>query len=215
MFTGIIEEVGKVKDVRPTETGYAMTVHARRIPDTLDTGESIAVNGVCVTVVRSSPSAPGDGGGTFTVDVLRKTWDITNLSRIRRGTPVNLERALAIGKRLGGHFVTGHVDCVGMVRSFELRGGDRVLFIEAPRNLSQWLIERGSVAVDGVSLTIAEARDGLFAVHLVPHTLAATTLRNTRRYTGVNIEVDILARYARPLEGNTVTETFLRDHGFF
>ncbi len=192
MFTGIVEEMGEVvtldrraESARLTLSGPTVTADAVR-------GASIAVHGVCLTVVDTAD-------GSFTVDVMRETLDRSALADLSVGGPVNLERAVRASDRLGGHIVQGHVDGVGTVLS--LTPGDRweVVRIGLPDNLARYVVEKGSVAVDGVSLTVSDVGDGWFEVSLIPTTLSSTTLG--RRVVGdrVNLEVDVIAKYVERL----------------
>ena len=208
MFTGIIEQVGVVTELtRGRETGR-LSVRADLLRDVV-LGESIAVNGVCLTVTR----VPGD---TVSFDVSPETLSRTTLGDRRPGDAVNLERALRVGDRMGGHFVQGHVDGVGeVVRLTPLPEGGATLAVHAPREALPYVVPKGSIAVDGVSLTVVDIIDGVFTVAVVPFTLANTVLRESRPGSRVNIEADILAKYAAcatPYEG--VTEEMLRKAGF-
>jgi riboflavin synthase len=175
-------------------TGARLTVETPRPLARLALGESVAVNGACLTVTAIQ-------GRRFRVDVSPETLRRTTLGRLAQGAPVNLERALRVGDRLGGHVVLGHVDGVGRVERIE-RDGDWLLYrFRAPRALVPYLVEKGSIAVDGVSLTVFACRGGHFTVALIPHTLAKTTLGTLRRGTGVNLEADVLLKHiARMLD---------------
>lgn len=185
MFTGIIEERGTVAEL--TVDGR-LRIEASLVLEGTATGDSIAVSGVCLTVVRI------DARG-FTVDVMPETLRSSNLAGKRKGSVVNLERAMEAGGRFGGHIVNGHVDGVGTVQSV-IREENAVLFgIEIPEDLVVYMVPKGSVAVDGISLTIVEARPGRLTVSVIPHTLEETGLSVTRPGDRVNIEVDIIAKY--------------------
>ncbi len=188
MFTGLIETVGTIRDVRSEGGGLRLVIRASFASGPLRVGESIAVSGPCLTVERVLP----DGFETFASS---ETLAHTTLARARAGRAVNLERALLAGSRLGGHFVSGHVDGVGRVRRVAPDGEARRVVILAPPEVRPLLARKGSVAVDGVSLTVAEVRGAEFSVVLVPHTLGATTLSSLRPGEEVNVEADILARY--------------------
>lgn len=215
MFTGIVEEIGIVEAVEPSPDGRRLTVRARTVLDGTAPGASIAVNGVCLTVVRCDPSDGRTGGGLFVADLLRQTWEVTNLRALNPGAAVNLERALRAGDRIGGHFVLGHIDGMGIVESACMEGGDRVFGIAVDPALAAGLVPRGSIAVDGVSLTIARAQGSFFNVHCIPHTLRHTTLGSLRAGCAVNIETDILGKYARPKpHAGGITEERLAENGF-
>ncbi len=191
MFTGIVGVVGSVAEATPGGAGLRVRVASGDL-DLSDVvlGDSIAVNGVCLTVV-------GLDAGTFEADVSRETLACT--AGFAVGDRVNLEKALRLADRLGGHFVTGHVDGVGRVSRFEPVGDNRLLAVSAPPDLAKYLARKGSVAVNGVSLTINEVSGSEFTVNLIPHTLSATNLGAARTGDGVNLEVDMLARYVERL----------------
>jgi riboflavin synthase len=184
MFTGIVEERGRVR----TLDGGRLVVACRTVGDDAAVGDSVAVNGVCLTVVGAAP-------GSLSFDVAPETLSRTTLSRLRPGDPVNLERPLTLASRLGGHLVQGHVDGVGTIRSSSGNGQGIRLRIALPERLRPYMVEKGSVAVDGVSLTVAAADEEGFEVALVPHTLEVTTLGDRRPGDEVNLEADVLAKY--------------------
>jgi riboflavin synthase len=179
----------------------------------LTLGESVSVNGVCLTVERHDASG-------FACHAGEETLRRTTLGEAKVGTPVNLERALLPGSRLGGHFVQGHVDGIGSVRSHRPAGSTVWFEFEAPAELAPYLAPKGSVAVDGVSLTVVECSDSRFSAAIIPHTLARTVLRERRPGDRVNLEADVLAKYverllsARARTGGGLTEEYLREHGF-
>jgi riboflavin synthase len=188
VFTGIVEEVGRVAG----RAGLRLEV-ACGLPD-LAIGDSIAVNGVCLTVMALTE-------GTFAAELSEETLARSALGSLNGGSAVNLERPVPAGGRLGGHVVQGHVDGTGTVASVDPQAGSLAMWIEAPAALRRYLVEKGSVAVDGVSLTVAGLRDGAFSVALIPHTLTATTLSTKAAGDVVNLEVDILAKYVESLLG--------------
>ncbi|MFC4149438.1 riboflavin synthase [Micromonospora mangrovi] len=196
MFTGIVEELGEV--VRATETAADSALVAIRGPlVTSDArhGDSIAVNGVCLTVVDVD-------GGVFTADVMGETLRRSALGGLRPGDPVNLERAAALGSRLGGHLVQGHVDGVGELLSREPAAQWETVRFRLPAGLARYVVEKGSITIDGVSLTVAEVGDDWFTVGLIPTTLTLTTLGAKRPGDPVNLEVDVLAKYVERLLGD-------------
>ncbi|GAB6933573.1 riboflavin synthase [Calditerricola satsumensis] len=189
MFTGIIEEVGRVRRLSPVgPTSMVLEVEARSVLEDARVGDSIAVNGVCLTVTAL-------GAGTFTADVMPETVKKTSLARLKPGALVNLERAMAAGARFGGHIVTGHVDGVGVIRSRTPRENAVVFAIDVPDDLRRYLIPKGSVAVDGISLTVVDVTETGFTVSIIPHTLANTVLRHLGPGDLVNIECDVIAKY--------------------
>jgi riboflavin synthase len=197
MFTGIVEELGEVIAIEHGVDSARIVVRAPRVTADAANGASIAVNGVCLTVVDLSD-------GAFTADVMRETLQRSSLGALSVGSPVNLERAVRASDRLGGHIVQGHVDGVGAV--IGRTPGDRweVVRILVPEELAKYVVEKGSVAVDGVSLTVSEAGDGWFEVSLIPTTLAATTLGRRALGDDVNLEVDVIAKYVERLMSGQV-----------
>lgn len=189
MFTGIVEELGEITAIEPQENGSRLTVRGPVVTGDAGHGDSIAVNGVCLTVVRVAD-------GEFTVDVVAETLRRSGLGALRTGAQVNLERATAAGARLGGHIMQGHVDGTGTFLSRDPEGITR--FALAPE-LSRYLVEKGSVAIDGVSLTVASVSDEEFAIALIPTTLEMTTLGRVQPGDPVNLEVDVLAKYVEKL----------------
>ena len=191
MFTGIIAAVGKIVRVEPAKGGLRLAIDAGELGlSGIKIGDSIAVNGACLTVVKR-------GKKSFGVDVSRETLRCT--TGLDKPGEVNLERALTLSGRLDGHLVLGHVDGVGKVVRFEAAGKSRLLSVRAPADLVRYIARKGSIAVHGVSLTVNAVRGVEFEVNLIPHTLAATTLRHLRVGDRVNLEVDPLARYAERL----------------
>ena len=190
MFTGIVEAVGTVVAVEPAGELSRLVVRAPSLAAEARVGDSIAVRGACLTVTRV-------GDGTLGFEVVRETLARTALSELAPGAPVNLERALRADARLDGHVVQGHVDGVGRVVELRREGLDVRLFVACPAEVAQHLVEKGSVAIDGVSLTVVGAREDGFDVALIPHTLAVTTLGSLRPGDRVNLEADVLAKYVR------------------
>ena len=192
MFTGIIEEIGTVRSIANTATGTALRIAAERVTEGTRVGDSIAVNGVCLTVTAC-------GGGEFTADVMPETVRLTSLARLRPGARVNLERAMSPAGRLGGHIVSGHVDACGRVVAVEPDGIARRVRVALEPGLLKYIARKGSVTLDGVSLTVVAADDRSFAVSLIPQTRSSTTLGELRTGSIVNVEVDLLARYIERL----------------
>lgn len=192
MFTGLIEEVGEVTRIETLRQGSRLTLRAERVSEALGEGDSIAVDGVCLTARHI------DRHG-FCADVSPETIARTNMSFYGIGTPVNLERPLAVGQRLGGHFVQGHVDSICRVLDQKDEGEFVRMTFSLPASLRPFLVEKGSVALNGVSLTVASLEAGRFDVQLIPHTLACTNLSHARRAEVLNVEVDILGKYVAQL----------------
>jgi riboflavin synthase len=192
MFTGIVEETGQVRAFEPKAGAWALAIGARTALVDLAAGDSIAVNGCCLTATRWDAS-------TLHFDVLEETRRLTNFSALRPGALVNLERSLRFGGKVGGHFVTGHIDALGTVEAFEARGKDHYLRIGVPAEFARYFVHKGSIAIDGISLTIAEVSDTGFAVWLIPHTLTVTNLREKRVGDPVNLEFDLLGKHVEKL----------------
>src|SRR6059036_211040 len=193
MFTGIIEEVGEVVDVTDTGNFRTIVVKANTVFDDLRAGSSIAVNGVCLTV-RSMAS------GTFAAEMSRETLDRTSLGSLKKDTGVNLERPMRADSRFGGHIVQGHVDGVGRIDKFDRQGDAWNLEIAYPASASRYIVEKGSIAVDGISLTVASlGGSGVFSVAIIPHTFENTNLKMARTGDPVNLEFDVLAKYVENL----------------
>jgi riboflavin synthase len=194
MFTGIVEETGRVAAFVQGATAWKLQIKARGVLAGVALGDSMAVNGCCLTVVQF------DAQQLF-FDVLEETRRLTNFSALAAGAPVNLERSLRFDGKVGGHFVTGHIDGLGVIELFEPRGNDHYLRVRGPAASGRYLIHKGSIAIDGISLTVAEVADDTFAVWLIPHTLAVTNLCNRRAGESVNLEFDLLGKYAEKLLG--------------
>jgi riboflavin synthase len=191
VFTGLVEDLGRVEALDATRDGVRLTV-ATRLAGELGAGDSIAVNGVCLTAVDITPEG-------FTADVMQETLRRSSLGEAAPGRPVNLELALRADARLGGHIMQGHVDGLGAVRELRDDGFARWVTIAAPPELLRYVVEKGSIAVDGISLTVAAVDDESFSVSLIPETLARTTLGDARPGDPVNLEVDVMAKYAEKL----------------
>jgi riboflavin synthase len=192
MFTGIVEETGQIVRICSGKRSTELTVRAPKIGKSLHIGNSVAVNGACLTVVAKSQSA-------LHFDVLHETLQRTNLEFARKGSLVNLERPLRANARLDGHFVLGHVDARGEIRRFEREGKDYVLEIVAPASVMRYVIEKGSIAIDGISLTVAGIRRNWFRVWIIPLTRKITNLQACRVGDHVNLEADILGKYVEQL----------------
>ena len=192
MFTGIVEETGVVERIQPTAKSIQLTVRARVCGRGLKAGDSLAVNGCCLTAVKIAARPPHK---LLQFDLLQETWERTNLSVTRVGSLVNLERALRADGRLDGHFVTGHIDGTGRIIRWERAGRDRVLEIEAPKDVMRYVVFKGSIAVDGISLTVADVKKKSFRIWIIPKTWEVTALRERGAGDAVNLEGDMLGKY--------------------
>jgi len=188
MFTGLIEEVGTVMSIREREHSKQLRIVTSRIAKKIRTGDSVAVNGCCLTLTAHR-------GDQLTFNLLEETLDRTNLKMLRRGSGVNLERALPADGRFGGHFVQGHVDCASRIIAFEQSKGDHRLEVELPAEFARYVAGKGSIAIDGISLTVAEVSPQSFAVWIIPHTKRHTNLARAEAGGLVHLEFDILAKY--------------------
>lgn len=188
MFTGIVEEVGEVRNCQD----FGMTIEAGRVLEDLKLGDSMAVNGTCLTVVEF-------GGGQFRVDLAPETLRRTSLGQLSEGNRVNLERPLAVSDRLGGHIVQGHVDGTGRITSVRPEGDCFIIRIGAPKRLMPYIVEKGFISVEGISLTVVQKGAASFTVSVIPYTLSNTNLQEKSVGHRVNLEVDILAKYVESL----------------
>lgn len=192
MFTGIVEETGFIRRFERQTQAWRLEVSARATLAGMALGDSIAVNGCCLTVVAFDSSQ-------VAFDILEETRRLTNFSSLGTGARVNLERSLAFGGKMGGHFVTGHIDGQGQIAEFSPRGADHYLRVTVPAGTGRYLISKGSIAIDGISLTVVEVQEDSFAVWLIPHTLAVTNLGGRRVGESVNLEFDLLGKYTEKL----------------
>lgn len=209
MFTGLVQRVGRFQGLRRRDGGWSLTCSHKPWETTLEIGESVAVQGACLTVTEAQ-------AGQFSVDVLDETLERTALGVLAAQAPVNLERALRLCDRLGGHLVTGHIDACGSLASIQNRGRDRVLRVRCPHTLARQTVLKGSVAIDGISLTVSDVGDDWLEVNVIPHTWEATSLAVRRVGDAVNLEGDILAKYIEKLcgHGEGVSEALLQRAGF-
>ena len=221
MFTGIIEAVGNVISVSPLTNGLQLSISAQNIDfQNAKIGDSIAVNGVCLTATRLSSSTH-----IFSADVSHETVALTNLKNLKSGSKVHLERALAVGGRFDGHIVTGHVDTTGIIEKIVSRGSTTDYFVKVPESLNRYIAKKGSVAVDGVSLTVNDCDEhGMFRLTIIPHTIVATCIGSWQVGYEPNVEVDILARYTERMSqcsqnsvqkpAESLTRETLQENGF-
>jgi riboflavin synthase len=226
MFTGLIEEVGSLQHISRQGESLDLTIRAKRVLEGICIGDSISVNGVCLTVIRFDAN-------TVSMDVTAETFRRTTLNRFASGERVNLERAMQATARFGGHIVQGHIDGIGIIRAKEVKA-NAVYFTVEPggSSLLRYIIPKGSVAIDGISLTVVDTTEAVFRVSIIPHTLAETVLQDKRPGDAVNLETDIIGKYVEHLLWNTapplsgrgpaspsgsrsrLTEAFLKEHGF-
>lgn len=211
MFTGLIEEVGSVISSRSSGGGVRLVVRAPHICKGTQLGDSININGACQTVVEITTD-------TFSVDTVEETLKKTNLGSFKSGTPVNLERALLPASRMGGHFVLGHIDTVGNILSLRQLQSSILIKISFDISFAKYIIPVGSIAVDGISLTVAETTDDNFTVAIIPHTYKNTNLVSKNVGDGVNLEFDVLGKYVlksiNPRGSGKITEDWLKEMGF-
>lgn len=196
MFTGIVEETGQIESFTASSTGWRLKIRADVVLAGLALGDSVAINGCCLTAVASDPSTQ-----VIEFDMLEETKRLTNLGALAPGDLINLERSLAFGGKMGGHFVTGHIDGPGRIEVFERRGADFYLRMAVSPGYGRYLVPKGSIAIDGISLTVAEVEGDAFAVWIIPHTLAVTNLQHRKVGDAVNLEFDLLGKYVEKLLG--------------
>jgi riboflavin synthase len=217
VFTGIIEEVGVIRELRLMSAGATITAAARVVPAGMKVGDSVSVNGVCLTATRV-------GTDFFQCDISAETLERSNFRQAKQGASINLERSLMIGDRLGGHFVQGHVDDVGRLIAKSASSAGFEMSFDFPRALERYLVYKGSIAVNGISLTIASLQKGSFSVSVIPHTLQSTNLNRLMIGDPVNLEVDILGKYFERFfqlglvpdqtAGAKLTAEYLKSQGF-
>lgn len=211
MFTGIIEELGVVERIEKSKAPSVFTIRARKILEGLKKGDSVCINGVCLTCV-------GVGKDRFVVDVIKETLARTNLRDIKQGEGVNLEGALKADGRISGHFVTGHIDGIGTIVKKEKKEGEILIEFSADREILNGVVHKGSIAVDGISLTVAGIKPNFFLVYVIPHTAKMTTLGFKSVGEKVNLEVDILGKYVQKFlshqKPSGLTVRFLKEKGF-
>lgn len=198
MFTGIVEETGAVESIAPGKKSIRLAIAAHKTARGARLGDSLAVNGCCLTIVKIQ-------NRRLEFDLLRETWDRTNFHTLNTGSLVNLERSLAVGDRLHGHFVTGHIDGCGKIQILEQRGADWLLQIQAPKEILRYIVPKGSIAVDGISLTVAKVLNKSFQIWIIPHTYKITALHDRPAGGLVNLEPDMLAKYVEALSKRLIT----------
>jgi len=215
MFTGIVEEVGTVRTVQRTGTSSFIEIQAKKVLEDVHLGDSIAVNGVCLTVTSFT-------GDSFRADVMNETLSRSSLGTLKNGSPVDLERAMAAGGRFGGHIVSGHIDGTGTITDIKKDGIAHWYTISAPAEILRYVVEKGSIAIDGISLTVAKVTETSFSVSIIPHTAAETVLSYKKPGDIVNLENDIIGKYIEKLmqpapaekTESGITMEFLAKNGF-
>ena len=215
MFTGLIEEIGIVKSIRINDESAAISIAANTITKDMKVGDSVNTNGACLTVTSLSSSG-------FTVDAVAETMRRTNLSKLKSGDKVNLERALQLSDRLGGHMVSGHIDGTGTIAQINTEGNAQIVTIETESEILKYIIEKGSIAIDGISLTIMTVDKSSFEVAIIPHTSHETTLISKIKGNTVNLECDMVGKYIERFlnlkedkkSESKIDMAFLREHGF-
>ncbi|MDP4290375.1 MAG: riboflavin synthase [Bacteroidota bacterium] len=219
MFTGIIEEIGNLKSIRHGHNAAMLEIKAAKVLTGTRIGDSISVNGVCLTVTSLGPAS-------FIADAMPETLHRSNLGALHAGNPLNLERALRLGDRFGGHIVSGHIDGTGTILNFKEDENAIWITIEAQPSILRYIVEKGSIAIDGISLTVANVEDNIFKVSIIPHTRNETTLCGKASGSKVNLECDIVAKYIERFSGfdkqssaesasAKLSMSFLKENGFF
>lgn len=220
MFTGLVEEVGQLEAITGSEQACRLVIRAKKVLEDVQLGDSIAVNGICLTVTSHTSTR-------FSVDVMPETLNKTNIGRLRAGQRVNLERAMRLGDRFGGHIVSGHVDGTGEILSRQPHANAVLFRIGAGPDVLKYVIPRGSICIDGISLTVVNVEEGSFSVSIIPHTLAQTSLQERRPGDLVNLEADVIGKYVERLlgfrspgsepqkpTGRGLSLAFLQENGF-
>lgn len=216
MFTGLVEEIGTIQAIKKGEKGAKLTIKAKKVLEGVNLGDSICTNGVCLTVTEFS-------GSSFAVDVMAETMRRSNLSKIKIGDAVNLERALRADGRLGGHIVSGHIDGTGEIVGYEEEDNAVWITIKSDSSILRYIVQKGSIAIDGVSLTVAYVDNQVFKVSIIPHTGEETTLLKKSEGAEVNLECDVIGKYVEKLlnlgakseeKKNSISEDFLKLNGF-
>lgn len=213
MFTGIVEEIGVISGIKQGKNSEILTIKAKKVLEDTKIGDSIAVNGICLTVTALSSDS-------FTADVMHETINRSSLSKLKYGSKVNLERAMPVNGRFGGHIVSGHVDGIGTI--INIKPDDNAIWykIQANQQILKYIVEKGSITIDGISLTVAKVSETDFSISAIPHTVEQTILKEKRQGDIVNLETDILAKYIEKLLNPTqnkqskITKEFLLEYGF-
>lgn len=199
MFTGIIQEMGKIKNIKKSSGKTNFTIESKKVIQNLEIGSSIACNGTCLTVVNLNKNY-------FEVEAIPETLKLTNLGNLKVGNFINLESSLRLKDELSGHIVLGHIDSMGRICKIKSEGDSILITIEFPKNIGKYITYKGSIAIDGISLTIANVTAKNFTVALIPHTLEVTTLKEIKIGDKVNLEIDVVARYLERLIDNNINK---------
>jgi len=214
MFTGIVEEIGKIEKSTPIAGGFEIKIKAERVLEDININDSICIDGVCLTVINANKKS-------FWVDAVGATLEKTTFNQIQQNTFVNLERSVRLSDRLGGHLVQGHVNGIGTITEIKKLGENYLLKINIPENLERYLIKEGSIAIDGISLTIADLNKNVISISIIPHTWQNTNLKTKKVNDIVNVEIDILAKYVEKLlskenisSGKNISEGWLKEIGY-
>lgn len=216
MFTGLIEEIGTINSIKKGNISLQITINSTKVIEDIKIGDSIATNGICLTVTKFTRD-------TFTVDIMPETLSVSSLANLSNGDNVNLERALSLGDRLGGHMVSGHIDGTGTIEDFKSEDNAKIITISASNDLLKYIIYKGSIAIDGVSLTVFYVDQSVFKVSIIPHTANVTTLLDKSTADKVNLECDVIGKYIEKLllsnntnntSKNHISMSLLNDNGF-
>ncbi len=214
MFTGIIEELGMVENTKSISGGISLKISANRVLEDISVNDSICIDGVCLTVTKVEKEG-------FWIDAVGATLQKTTFAEIKNSQQVNLERSVRLNDRLGGHLVQGHVNGIGTISEIQKLGENYLVKIEIPEDLEKYLIKEGSIAINGISLTIADVNDNIVLISIIPHTWKNTTLKHKKINDNVNIEIDILAKYVEKLltkdksdQKKSITENWLKELGY-
>ena len=216
MFTGIVEEIGTITHIKNGVKSSKLIINCNKVLETTEIGDSICTNGVCLTVTNINK-------GTFEADVMAETIRKSNLNTFKIGSKVNLERALSLSTRLGGHLVSGHIDGIGYIKDLKKEDSSIWITIKTSADILRYIVYKGSITIDGISLTIAYVDDDVFKVSIIPHTLQQTILSSKNIGDSVNLECDMIGKYVEKLLGitspdkqqaNNINETFLKENGF-
>ncbi|MCQ2790070.1 MAG: riboflavin synthase [bacterium] len=212
MFTGIIEEIGKVKKFQLTQKNALIEIECKKILEEIKIGDSVAINGVCQTVTTISDNS-------FTADVSTETLKVTNFSNFKIGDFVNLERALTLQSRLGGHIISGHVDNIAKIEKISQNEDFYLFSISLPKDIEKYVVKKGSICINGISLTVANISNQKIELAIIPHTYKSTNLQYLKANDNVNVEVDMLAKYVEKFlsrdNNSCISEDFLKENGFY